>query len=98
VVPPLDLSGNAGNVARILGAVFGKAAVANETYAGIGLYYMDGGMSYEGLMQLAINARLGGGASHRAIVGPLQTNVVGSALSGEAWDYSRTGRLVFILR
>ena len=73
----LDLSGNAGTVAKILGAVFGREAVFNEEYAGIGLYYIDGGMSYESLMQLAIDARLGPGASHQAVVDLLYTNVVG---------------------
>ena len=79
----LDLDGNAGTVAKILGAVFGKTAVSDEVYAGIGLYYLDGGTSVEGLMQLAIEARLGAGASHRAIVDLLYTNVIGSAPSNE---------------
>ncbi|MBP6317063.1 MAG: cadherin-like domain-containing protein [Rubrivivax sp.] len=73
----LDLSGNAGTVAKILGAVFGPAEVYNEVYAGIGLYYIDGGMTYESLMQLAIDARLGAGAGHAAVVDLLYTNVVG---------------------
>ena len=75
----LDLDGNAGTVAKILGAVFGKTAVANQVYAGIGLYYIDGNMTYESLMQLAIDAhpQLGAGASHRAIVDLLFANVVG---------------------
>ena len=79
----LDLDGNAGTVAKILGAVFGKTAVSDEVYAGIGLYYIDGGTSVEGLMQLAIGARLGAGASHRAIVDLLYTNVIGTAPSNE---------------
>ena len=37
----LDLSGNAGTVAKTLGAVFGSAETSNEVYAGIGLYYID---------------------------------------------------------
>ena len=73
----LDLAGNAGTVAKILGAVFGPAEVANEVYAGIGLYYIDGGMTYESLMQLALDARLGSGADNQAIVDVLYTNVVG---------------------
>jgi hypothetical protein len=73
----LDLSGNAGTVAKILGAVFGPAEVYNEVYAGIGLYYIDGGMTYESLMRLAIDARLGAGAGHQAVVDLLYTNVVG---------------------
>ena len=75
----LDLSGNAGVVAKTLGAVFGKASVANRDYAGIGLSYSDGGMSYPSLMQLAIDARLGAGASHAAVVNLLFGNVVGRA-------------------
>ncbi len=73
----LDLAGNAGTVAKILGAVFGPAEVSNEVYAGIGLYYIDGGMTYESLMQLALDARLGVGAGHQTIVDLLYTNVVG---------------------
>ena len=73
----IDLDGNAGTVAKILGAVFGAASVANQTYFGIGLFYIDGGMSYEALMQLALDARLGAGPSHTAVVTLLYTNVVG---------------------
>ncbi len=74
----LDISGNAGTTAKILGAVFGKAAVANKEYAGIGLSLLDGGMSYLNLMQLAINAKLGASASNEAVVNLLYTNVVGT--------------------
>lgn len=75
----LDLAGNAGKVAKILGAVFGKAEVANGVYAGIGLYYIDGGMTYESLMRFAIDARLGTAAGHDSVVDLLYTNVVGAA-------------------
>ncbi len=75
----LDISGNAGTVAKILGAVFGAAAVTNKTYVGIGLNYMDSGMSYANLTQLAIDARLGGRSSNTDVVSLLYTNVVGSA-------------------
>ncbi len=75
----LDLGGNAGTVAKILGAVFGATSVANQIYFGIGLFYSDGGMAYAPLMQLALDAKLGGGASHAAVVNLLYTNLVGSA-------------------
>ncbi len=75
----LDLNGNAGTVAKILGAVFGPVSVGNQIYAGIGLQLMDGGMGYEALMQLAIDAALGAGASNAAVVNLLYTNVVGVA-------------------
>jgi len=74
----LDLDGNAGITAKILGAVFGQESVLNKTYAGIGLSLLDGGMSYEALMQLAINAALGANAAkYTAVVDLLYENVVG---------------------
>lgn len=75
----IDLDGNAGSVAKVLGAVFGAASVRNTEYVGIGLSLLDGGMSYAGLMQLALDVRLGAGASHVAVVDLLYTNVVGVA-------------------
>jgi Ca2+-binding RTX toxin-like protein len=75
-----DLSGNAGEVAKIIGAVFGRDSVSNQHYAGIGLHYTDTGMSYADLMQLAIDARLGANASsHSEVVKLLYTNVIGVA-------------------
>jgi hypothetical protein len=74
----LDLNGNAGIVAKILGAVFGAAAVSNNVYAGIGLSMVDSGMSHDSLMQLALDVKLGPAASHKAIVDLLYTNVVGA--------------------
>jgi Ca2+-binding RTX toxin-like protein len=76
----LDLSGNAGEVAKILGAVFGAGSVANQHFVSIGLHFTDTGMSYADLMQLAINAALGANASsHSAVVNLLYTNVIGVA-------------------
>jgi VCBS repeat-containing protein len=73
----LDVDGNAGKVARVLGAVFGPAAVQNARYVGIGLGLLDGGMSYEKLMELAIDTALGADVSSTQIVNRLYTNVVG---------------------
>jgi Ca2+-binding RTX toxin-like protein len=75
----LDLDANAGLVAKILGAVFGRASTGNAEYVGIGLHYLDGGMSYQALMRLAIEARLGAAASNQDVVKLLYTNVVGVA-------------------
>ncbi len=80
----LDLGGSAGEVAKILGAVFGPASVANREYAGIGLQLKDAGMSYEALMSLALGAALGPGASHGAVVDLLYSNVVGVAPTADA--------------
>jgi hypothetical protein len=80
----LDVSGNAGKAAKVIGAVFGKTAVANKEYMGIGLSLLDGGMTYEALAQLALNAKLGAGASHTAVVNLLFANVVGTAPDASA--------------
>ena len=52
----LDVSGPAGQVAKILGSVFGKSYVSNTEFAGIGFAYLDGGMSYLDLCGLAAGA------------------------------------------
>jgi subtilisin-like proprotein convertase family protein len=75
----VDIDGNAGLVAKILGAVFGRDSIGNAEYVGIGLHYLDGGMAYEALMRLAIEARLGATATNQAVVTLLYTNVVGVA-------------------
>ena len=77
----IDIDGHAGTTAKVLGAVFGAAAVDNPAYVGIGLGLLDGGMSYQSLMQLALDVRLGVGASHQAVVTLLYTNVIGSTPS-----------------
>lgn len=67
-------------VAKTLGAVFGKSALTNKEYAGIGLHFIDDlNYTYLDLMQLAINARLGSNPSHDQVVDLLYTNVVGTA-------------------
>lgn len=75
-----DLNGNAGTIAKTLGAVFGKTSISNKEYAGIGLHFVDDlHYSYADLMQLAINARLGANPTSAQVVDLLYTNVVGSA-------------------
>jgi hypothetical protein len=74
-----DTTANAGTVAKVLGAVFGKTAVTNKTFVGIGLSYVDKGMSYSDLATLALNAA--GSTTPDQIVTTLWTNVIGSAPS-----------------
>jgi len=77
-----DLNGNAGKTAKIIGAVFGKAAVANAEYVGIGLHYLEKlGSSDEDLVNLAIAVALGGApteARFKDLVELLYNNVVGT--------------------
>ncbi len=82
-----DLDGPAGVTARDLGAVFGKASVANKVYAGIGIGLLDGGMSVPTLMQFALDAQLGVGYSNSALVTLLYTNLVGQAPSSDELAY-----------
>ena len=80
----LDLAGNAGVAAKILGAVFGKAAVGNKAYVGIGLNLLDSGMLYADVMKVALNAHLGVSPSNETVVTVLYTNVVGFAPNAAA--------------
>jgi hypothetical protein len=70
----LDLDGNAGKVAKILGAIFGQSAVSNKAYVGIGLSYLDSGMSYSALAALAVSVT--GKSSSTEVCTLLWTNVI----------------------
>jgi hypothetical protein len=74
----LDLDSNAGQVARLLSAVFGVDGITNGKYAGIGLFHSDRGMSYEALGAMAVAAT--GKQAHHEIVELLWANVVGTPL------------------
>lgn len=84
----LDIEGNAGQVAKILGAVFGGEQVGNKAYAGIGLNLLDQGVvSFDRLMQLAIEAKLGVGASNVQVVDLLYRNLTKAAADSNAVGY-----------
>jgi Ca2+-binding RTX toxin-like protein len=71
----IDLDGNAGITAKVIGAVLGSSSVKNPTYVGIGLSYTDKGMSYSDLGALALSAV--GATTNDSIVSTLWRNVVG---------------------
>jgi uncharacterized delta-60 repeat protein len=79
----LDLTGNAGTTAKVLGIVFGAAAVKNKVFVGIGVDLLDKGMTYESLMQGAIEVALGAGASNAAVINLLYTNAAGAPPSAQ---------------
>ena len=79
---------SAGRTAKILGAIFGKEGLSNMVYRGIGLFYFDYGMSYEALTLLALDARVGPGASKETVAQLLQANVPGLVLN--AGSYAST--------
>jgi hypothetical protein len=72
----LDLNGNAGTTAKILGAVFGKDSVSNKSYVGIGLHFLDAGWSYNNLAALALDAA--GAKTNDQIISTLWKNVFGT--------------------
>lgn len=78
-----DLNSNAGTVAKILGAVFGQRAVSDKTYVGIGLNLLDSGMTYVGLVELALGVALGNARSNTSVVDLLYRNVTGATPTTE---------------
>lgn len=82
----VDISGNAGITAKILGSVFGENSITNKEYVGIGLQLLDEGMEYEALMEYALSEA--GATSNQAVVELLYTNLVKAAPSaGESAHY-----------
>lgn len=79
-----DLDGNSGQVARILGAVFGAEAVNNAEYAGIGLQMLDNGTSFTELAELA--SATAGLHEPEALVRTLWSNVIGSEIPQSELD------------
>jgi Ca2+-binding RTX toxin-like protein len=88
-----DFAGAAGVTARILGAVFGPAAVKNAAYAGIGLKLLDAGTSPDALMQLALDTRLGAGFGPAAEVQLLYRNLTGTDPSPAELAHLEPGRI-----
>jgi hypothetical protein len=79
----LDLDGHAGSVAKLLGALFGPASLAEGDLVGIGLALLDAGMGYPELVGLAAGSPLfaarAGSHDNADFVEFVYTNVVGSA-------------------
>ncbi|MDG2421786.1 MAG: hypothetical protein P8N40_08810 [Gammaproteobacteria bacterium] len=73
----IDLDGNAGITVKLLAALLGKESVKNKEYVGAGLKLLDGGMSYEALMDLGIEVLLGANPTGSTVVDLLYKNVVG---------------------
>ncbi|HSH88497.1 MAG TPA: pre-peptidase C-terminal domain-containing protein [Ramlibacter sp.] len=72
-----DLDGNAGAIAKALGVLFGAASVDVPQYVGYGMAAIDSGMSYEAILDAAIDVRLGATHSHADFVNAVYYNLVG---------------------
>jgi hypothetical protein len=73
----LDLDGHAGQAAKLLGAVFGAASVANKQFVGVALSLLDGGMGYKQLVSAALGVT--GKTSNAEVASLLWTNLFGAA-------------------
>ena len=83
----LDMDVKGSTVAKVLGAVFGKNAVNNREYAGIGMYLMDIGYTPATLMDKALSVKLGAGYDASREVQLFFTNLVGQAPSSDELKY-----------
>ena len=73
----LDLDGNAGKTIKLLGLLLGKDQATNKTYVGAGLKLLDDGMTYEQLMQAALDVVLEPNASSLSVVEMIWENLIG---------------------
>jgi len=86
-----DLDGHAGQVAGLLFAVFGRPAVFNPEYVGVGLQILDSGIAYGHMASLAV--AVSGVNTREGLVNLLWTNLAGSPPT----DKQQTQPLVDIL-
>ena len=73
----LDLDGNAGKTAKLLGAFFGSEGVRNSALVGLGLQYLDTGLSYKELVDLAILTIFGESPNNREVIEIFYKNLTG---------------------
>jgi len=74
-----DLQGDAGIVAKVLGAVLGPVGVTIPEYVGIGLAELERGATYNELLDFALDAVLSTNRSNGSVVNLLYNNIIGVA-------------------
>jgi hypothetical protein len=75
----IDINGNAGTAAKIIGAVFGKDYLSNKQYVGFCLHLLDDGTSNSDLASIVLNAAHL--TTNDEIVSTLLKNVLGNTTS-----------------
>jgi serralysin len=83
----LDLGGNAGIAARLVGALYGAGSVHDPVAVGAALHLVDSGMAIDDVFTTVLSWRLGPSPSPDAIVDLLYTNVAQHAPSAAAHAY-----------
>ena len=82
----LDIDGNAGAVAKLLGAFLGAEGVQIAEYVTIGLEALDSGTSFEGLLQLALDTVFGSDPSGTELVSTFYKNLTGQTAPQDVID------------
>ena len=82
----LDIDGNAGSVAKLLGAFLGAEGVQITEYVTIGLEALDSGTSFEGLLQLALDTVFGSDPSGTELVSTFYKNLTGQTAPQDVID------------
>ena len=75
----LDLSGNAGTTAKILGAFLGGSGIQRADLVGVGLDLLDSGTTYEGFLQAALDAVFGQNPSGATLVNHFYGTLTGQS-------------------
>jgi len=73
----MDLDGNAGSIAKLLGAFLGAEGVRSSEYVSIGLEALDSGVSFQDLIQLALDTVFGSRPSSNELVSTFYENLTG---------------------
>ena len=81
----LDLDGNAGEVAKLIGAVIGPDRVADKALVGLALDYIDNGGNLTTLVDIALNYM--GATTTGVVVDLLYTNLTGTSPTQWEHDY-----------
>lgn len=74
-----DINGNAGITAKILGAFLGAAGVERTDLVSVGLNLLDGGTTYENLLQAALDAVFGADPSGTLLVNHFYGTLTGQS-------------------
>lgn len=83
----LDIDGNAGDIAKVLGALFGTASLELPEYVGAGLQLRDNGMTLNTLVDTALNLRLGKNYTSEDEITLLYQNLVSALPSAADIDF-----------
>ena len=73
----MDLDGNAGSIAKLLGAFLGAEGVRSSEYVSIGLEALDSGVSFQYLFQLALDTVFGSRPSSNELISTFYENLTG---------------------